>query len=82
MEVQRLERDAGLPAWERRDLLADLASRLGTLLATTQDPAWEPLRRLVTELIAGGDVDQLWARAKQVLQEFAAGKERRRSFWR
>ncbi|WP_112266513.1 VIT domain-containing protein [Lentzea terrae] len=82
VEVQRLERDAGLPAWERRDLLADLASRLGTLLATTQDPAWEPLRRLVTELIAGGDVDQLWARAKQVLQEFAAGKERRRSFWR
>lgn len=83
VEVQRLERDAGLPVWERRDLLADLASRLGTLLATTQDPACEPLRRLVTELVAGGDVDQLWARAKQVLQEFAAaGKDRRRSFWR
>jgi Ca-activated chloride channel family protein len=85
MEVQRLEKDAGRPAWERRELLADLASRLGTLVAGKQGTAYEPLRLLVTELTAGGDVDQLWARAQQVLREFAeqpAAQERRRSFWR
>jgi Ca-activated chloride channel homolog len=82
-EVRRLEKDAALPAWERRDLLADLASRLGTLIAGKQEPAYEPLRRLVAELTAGGDVDQLWARAKQVLQEFAAAAtQQRRRFWR
>ncbi|GGU27292.1 VIT domain-containing protein [Lentzea flava] len=82
LEVQRLEKEAGRPTWERRDLLADLASRLGVLVASRQGPEYEPLRRLVADLTAGGDVDQLWARALQVLREFAAGKERRRSFWR
>jgi Ca-activated chloride channel family protein len=83
MEAERLTKDAARPDWERRDLLADLASRLGTLIAGRQDPACEPLRRLVRELVAGGDVDQLWARAQQVLREFAAQpQDRRRSFWR
>jgi Ca-activated chloride channel family protein len=82
LEAQRLEKEAGRPAWERRDLLADLASRLGILVATRQEPLYEPLRRLVEELNTGGDVDQLWARALQVLREFAAVKERRKSFWR
>ncbi|MDX8033378.1 VIT domain-containing protein [Lentzea sp. BCCO 10_0856] len=85
MEVRRLEQDAGRPDWERRELLADLASRLGTLVAARQGAAYEPLRRLVAELTAGGDVAQLWARAQQVLREFAeqpAAPERRRSFWR
>ncbi|MFS8096798.1 VWA domain-containing protein [Lentzea alba] len=87
LEVQRLERDAGRTDWERRELLADLASRLGTLVAGRQGKEYEPLLRLVAELAAGGDVDQLWARARQVLQEFAApapaqAPERRRSFWR
>lgn len=83
LEVQRLERDAGRPDWERHELLADLASRLGTLVATRQGPAYEPLRRLVAELTAGGDVTGLWARALQVLREFAEEvPERRRRFWR
>ncbi|MFI6094754.1 VIT domain-containing protein [Lentzea sp. NPDC051213] len=89
VEVRRLEKDAGRPAWERRELLADLASRLGTLLSTRQGPAYEPLRRLVAELNAGrlsdGEVGELWARAQQVLREFAEGEvagERRRTFWR
>ncbi|MGW6932647.1 VIT domain-containing protein [Lentzea sp. NPDC054927] len=85
VEVRRLEQDAGRPDWERRELLADLASRLGILVAARQGSAYEPLRRLVAELTAGGDVAQLWARAEQVLREFAeqpAAPERRRSFWR
>ncbi|MFC3897441.1 VIT domain-containing protein [Lentzea rhizosphaerae] len=85
LEVQRLEKDAGRPTWEREELLADLVSRLGTLVAGKQGPAYEPLRRLVAELTAGGNVDELWARAVQVLREFAGqvvAKDRRRSFWR
>jgi Ca-activated chloride channel family protein len=85
LEVQRLEKDAGRPSWEREELLADLVSRLGTLVAGKQGPAYEPLRRLVAELTAGGNVDELWARAVQVLREFAGqvvAKDRRRSFWR
>jgi Ca-activated chloride channel family protein len=85
LEVQRLEKDAARPAWEREELLADLVSRLGTLVADRQGPAYEPLRRLVAELTAGGNVDELWARAVQVLREFAGqvvAKDRRRSFWR
>jgi Ca-activated chloride channel family protein len=85
MELQRLEKDAGRPDWERQELLADLVSRLGTLVAGRQGPAYEPLRRLVAELTAGGNVDELWARAVQVLREFAGqvvAKDRRRSFWR
>jgi Ca-activated chloride channel family protein len=88
LEARRLDEAANRPAWERRDLLADLASRLGTLVASRQGPAYEPLRRLVEELTAGGDVDRLWAQAAQVLREFAKGSaetaepERRRRFWR
>ncbi|MGW4209220.1 VIT domain-containing protein [Lentzea sp. NPDC004789] len=82
LELRRLERDAGRPAWERQDLLADLASRLGILVAAQQGPEYEPLRRLVADLGAGGDVDELWARALQVLREFTEVPQRRRSFWR
>ncbi|MFD4636854.1 VIT domain-containing protein [Lentzea sp. NPDC058436] len=89
-EVKRLEQDAALPAWERRDLLADLASRLGTLIAGRQGPAYAPVHGLVAEITAGGDVDKLWARALEVLREFVTGKaadkpaepERRKRFWR
>ncbi|SEQ90755.1 Ca-activated chloride channel family protein [Lentzea xinjiangensis] len=85
VEASRLEQDAARPAWERRELLADLASRLGTLVAGGQGPVHEPLRRLVEELTAGGDVDELWQRARQVLREVAeqaTAPQRRRSFWR
>ncbi|WP_439657490.1 VIT domain-containing protein [Lentzea sp. HUAS TT2] len=85
-EVQRLEQDAALPAWERRDLLADLASRLGILISGRQGAAYEPLRALVEEIGAGTDVDRTWARALEVLRGFAAVKaaepDRRRGFWR
>ncbi|MGW6447241.1 VIT domain-containing protein [Lentzea sp. NPDC055074] len=85
-EIGRLEQDAALPSWERRDLLADLASRLGILVAGRTGPAYEPVRALLAEITAGGDVDRLWERTLEVLREFVAGKtaepERRRRFWR
>jgi Ca-activated chloride channel homolog len=88
-EVGRLRDAAGLPGLERRDLLADLASRLDTLLARVTGPAYEPLRRLVATLVAGGDVDALWAEAEQVLHAFAEpdawaepAPKRRTMFWR
>ncbi|GGM75410.1 inter-alpha-trypsin inhibitor domain-containing protein [Lentzea pudingi] len=85
-EIGRLEQDAALPSWERRDLLADLASRLGILVGGRTGPAYEPLRALFAEITAGGDVDRLWARTLEVLRGFVAGKtaepERRRRFWR
>ena len=87
LEIQRLEKDASLPDWERRDLLADLASRLGILIAGRTGPAYGPMRGLFVEIEAGGDVDRLWARTLEVLREFVgegtpAEPERRRRFWR
>jgi Ca-activated chloride channel family protein len=88
-EVGRLRDAAGLPGHERRDLLADLASRLDTLLAQVTGPVYEPLRRLVASLVEGGDVDALWAEAERVLHAFAealdeteATPKRRTMFWR
>lgn len=86
VELRRLEKDAHLPAWERQDLLADLASRLGTLLGGRRGSEYDAVRDLVAELTAGGDVDRLWARAVRVLREFTGAgtpePERRRGFWR
>ncbi|GHH27484.1 VIT domain-containing protein [Lentzea cavernae] len=86
LEVRRLEKDAALPTWERRDLLDDLASRLGTLVAGRQGAEYAPLHGLISEITAGGDVDALWARALEVLRGFGTGKtaepERRKRFWR
>jgi Ca-activated chloride channel family protein len=73
-EAERLRDAEGLPGYERRDLLADLASRLDTLLARLTGPVYEPLRRLVADVVAGGDVDALWAKARKVLDEFALNK--------
>ncbi|MET9225857.1 VIT domain-containing protein [Lentzea sp. NPDC003310] len=84
-EIQRLEQDAALPEWERRDLLADLASRLGILVGARTGAGHDRLRGLLAEITAGGDVDRLWARALEVLREFvgdAPEPERRRRFWR
>jgi Ca-activated chloride channel family protein len=85
VEANRLRDNGSRPDYERRELLADLAGRLRTLLADVSGAAYEPLRRLAAELLAGGDVDALWARARQVLEEFTGDKttpDRRASFWR
>jgi Ca-activated chloride channel family protein len=71
VEAQRLRDGADRPAYQRREMLADLASRLGVLLRGLTDPAYAPVRALVTALEADGDLDARWAEAIAVLTTFA-----------
>jgi Ca-activated chloride channel family protein len=87
VEAGRLRDADGRPAPERRELLADLVSRLATLLHATTDPEFEPLRELVASLTAADGpaaVDALWQRARQVLDAFTTGTSggRRTAFWK
>jgi Ca-activated chloride channel family protein len=92
IEARRLRESAGLPGYERRELLADLASRLTVLIGQpgapgTPEPAYASLRRLATTLDAGGDLETLWAEAVRVLEAFAADAtaaetDRRNTFWK
>jgi Ca-activated chloride channel family protein len=96
VEARRLREAERLPEYERRELLADLASRLNALinhLASLGVPeaAYAPLRRLVERINAGGSLDLLWAETLRVLDAFAASVtvlapapegERRRTFWK
>jgi hypothetical protein len=87
-EVRRLREAAGRPDYERRELLADLASRLRALVRHlgergVDESAYTPLRDLVDALDAGGDLDALWARAIGVLERFGGhDSDRSRSFWK
>jgi Ca-activated chloride channel family protein len=96
VEARRLREAERLPEYERRELLADLASRLNALinhLASLGVPeaAYAPLRRLVERINAGGNLDLLWAETLRVLDAFAASVtvlapapegDRRRTFWK
>ncbi len=79
VEARRLREAAGRPDHERRELLADLASRLAALVAGVSQPAYAPLRRLVDILNAGGELERLWAEALRVLEGIG---EPRRAFWK
>ncbi|GIE30809.1 hypothetical protein Ait01nite_038540 [Actinoplanes italicus] len=83
VEVTRLREAEGLPALDRRDLLDDLASRLTVLLEPVSDTSLDPVRELVTLLHGDGPLDDRWAAAIRVLEEFATGKPvPKRSFWK
>jgi Ca-activated chloride channel family protein len=83
VEAGRLRDAEGLPAWERRDLLADLASRLGVLLEGMSGDELKPLHDLVTTLRAGGDVDPQWQAARSALEGFGGAPEpERKAFWK
>ncbi|WNV84688.1 VIT domain-containing protein [Umezawaea sp. Da 62-37] len=83
VEAGRLHATDSLPDYERRDLLADLASRLDTLLADLVGPVYDPLRALIAQLKAGDDVTALWAEATRVLDAFTGTEpDRKKSFWR
>ena len=81
VEAGRLREAEGRSAVERRDLLADLASRLDVLLTGLADPELEPLRRLVEQLKAGGDLAERWALARRALEAFGPEPERK-AFWK
>jgi Ca-activated chloride channel family protein len=90
-ELVRLRVDpAGLPGYQRREMLADLASRLRAMLAHLRsrgvaDEATAPIRALVEAIDAGGDADALWREAVRVLEAFLGGgapSPQRRAFWK
>jgi Ca-activated chloride channel family protein len=93
LEAGRLHEAANRAAYDRRDMLADLSSRLGVLLDGLTDPAYAPLHALFAYLNAGDDeLDARWAEATAVLEAFgqghtAPGKEEkpekdRKAFWK
>jgi Ca-activated chloride channel family protein len=81
VELARLRAAADRPVLERRDLLADLASRLGALLQGRPDPELKGLRDLVRQLEAGGPFPQQWDLALETLAAFAP-EPRRTAFWK
>lgn len=73
VEAGRLRDAAGLPAYERRDLLDDLASRLEVLLGSVPGDEFSPLRDLVTLLNGDTALDEKWAAALTALTAFGGG---------
>jgi Ca-activated chloride channel family protein len=84
VEAGRLREAAGRPRYEREEILADLASRLGVLLTGLTDEAYRPLRALLDELAKGqSDLDARWAEALRVLAEFGgSAAAERKPFWK
>jgi Ca-activated chloride channel family protein len=88
VEAQRLRDGGNRPAYQRREMLADLASRLGVLLRGLTDPAYAPLRDLVAALEKNGDLETRWAEAIAVLTAFggstpaATPSRERKPFWK
>jgi Ca-activated chloride channel family protein len=80
VEATRLREAEGRPAPERRDLLADLASRLGALLEGRDDAELKSLRDLVARLRADGGLPEKWALARETLDGFAPPE--RKAFWK
>ena len=77
-EVRRMKKAGSLDDYERREWLADLATRLTALIGHlagcgVQPPQIAALQKVVDAIDAGGDVDRIWDEAVRVLEEFAAG---------
>jgi Ca-activated chloride channel family protein len=81
IEATRLREAEGRSALERRDLLADLASRLGALLEGRDDAELKALRDLVDRLKADGGLPAKWALARETLESFAPPPQRK-AFWK
>jgi Ca-activated chloride channel family protein len=83
VEAGRLRDAEGRSAFERRDLLADLASRLGALLAGMTGDELKGLRTLVERLRAPGGLEEKWAAAREALAAFAPPPPTgRKAFWK
>jgi Ca-activated chloride channel family protein len=70
IEAGRLREATGLAAYERRDVLDDLASRLTVLLGSLPGDEFAALRDLLTVLGGDGPLDQKWAAALKALTAF------------
>lgn len=81
VEATRLREAEGRSALERRDLLADLASRLGALLEGREDAELAGLRRLVDRLNVEGPLAEKWTLARETLEGFAPAPTRK-AFWK
>ena len=93
-EARRLREAAGGSAYERRDLLVDLASRLRALVVHLSqrgvaEAEYAPLRELADLVDSGGELDALWTRAIEILDGFAGQhpspqqpSPRRGPFWK
>jgi Ca-activated chloride channel family protein len=87
VEAGRLRDHDGRPAFERRDLLADLATRLRVLLTGVTGDEYAPLHALLALLAGDADLETKWREARRVFDTFTAAPspaqpERRRSFWK
>ncbi|MFI7602943.1 VIT domain-containing protein [Actinoplanes sp. NPDC049681] len=82
VEAERLREAQDRPVAERRELLADLGTRLAALLEGMTGPEITTLRELADRLRAGGDTEAGWAYARQVLDGFAPGAPQRKAFWK
>ncbi|MEV6600910.1 VIT domain-containing protein [Actinoplanes sp. NPDC051346] len=82
VEAARLRDADDRPAAERRDLLADLETRLSAVLDALTGPEVAALRELVERLRTPGDLAADWAYARQVLDGFAPAAAHRKAFWK
>ncbi|MEV4704261.1 VIT domain-containing protein [Actinoplanes sp. NPDC049316] len=82
VEARRLRDAEGRPAAERRDLLADLATRLAAVLEGLPADDVKPLLELVTRLREPGDLGAQWSDARRVLEEFGGSTPERKPFWK
>jgi Ca-activated chloride channel homolog len=85
LEAQRLRAASGASAHERKQLLDDLATRLGALLPELSGDLAEPARRLVEDIQKGqSTLDELWERALRILDGLGGGeaKHHDRPFWK
>jgi Ca-activated chloride channel family protein len=72
-EVQRMRDAADAAAYERRELLEDLASRLSVLVTGLTGVEFAPLHDLVTVLEGDATLDEKWTAALKTLTAFAGG---------
>ncbi|MGA5299003.1 VIT domain-containing protein [Nucisporomicrobium flavum] len=82
VEARRLRDAEGRPAAERRDLLADLATRLAAVLEGLPAQEVKPLLELVARLREPGDLAAQWSDARQVLEAFGPAAPERKPFWK
>jgi Ca-activated chloride channel homolog len=89
-EAQRLRSAADAPEYERRELLADLGTRLAALaVGLGGGPTEQAVRSAVAELaedhlasLSGAALAALWDRALALLDTLAGGTEPSPAFWK